>query len=198
VKQLGFVCGRTILGLMGLLALVLVVYFLFAGDGRQPVSSDEKTVMNPQYRSAPAASAEKSVAYARPKVEQAGVLQFANESPDPEDRIGVLKEAAETGDRKGAVPQLLEILHKDRSVQSREAALDALEELEVLTFNTLAGIALNDPDGAMRIRAIELIGEMHGKDSRTVDFLQRIVKTDKEREVVEEATELLEEIKSGS
>lgn len=121
------------------------------------------------------------------------LVRRAVNHPDPGERIGAVLELSQRESVKPSIGTLVTILHHDKDEQVREAALDALDELQGLSFDVLAKVALHDPAPSLRIGAIELLGEIDKKDRRTTDLLKRVASTDRDGEVRDSAKELLEE-----
>ena len=114
--------------------------------------------------------------------------------PKPEERIRALERLSVSEDRARAVAVLVHEMHNDRDEEVRQAALDALEELEELSLEALVHVAVSDPDPSLRLRAVELIGERDEEDKRAVDLLRGISQRDQHEEVREAATELFDEM----
>lgn len=138
------------------------------------------------------------------KAKEIEALSFADlerkalSDPDPKERIAALDELTEEKNRKGAAGVLIQVLQSDREVEVRRAALEGLEEIEAISLEVLSQTALNDSEASLRVRAIELMGDMDEKGKQTIDLLKRISQIDQNREVRQAAIELLEEMGMGN
>lgn len=190
------------LGPLALICLALsLAYFLFPLGQRQPAYQREgekvDSKISPERPAQLDGRQPPSSAGAEEESEGESFEQLAQKAlndPDPEERASAVEELWQSEDQRQAVAILLKILHNDREGDVRRAALDGLEEMEGLAFDTLAKVVLNDPDPSLRVRAVELIGQRGERGRKLVDFLKRVVKTDKDEDVRQAAMELLEEM----
>lgn len=185
-----------ILGLTVLAVVVVAVYFLLvrggeesaAPAGEQAAAKEEETTAHLQGDEA--RNEEPEETDEGDPIEQ--LRQTALSDPDPEERVRALQELAESEGGERAIAILLQALHNDRSGEAREAALEVLEEIQALSFETISRIALNDPAPSVRMRAIALVNERDEQRTKRMELLKRIAKSDRDKEVRQSAMDLLE------
>jgi hypothetical protein len=192
------------LSLLALLGVIFfLVFFLLVRERRESTSSTEakdtqgvQTEAHAQRSGIPAHKVGKSGERGVESFETSERNVLSN--PDPSERISAVEELTESKNRTGAVAALLQVLHNDSEAEVRKAALEGLEELEGLSLETLSQAALTDPEADIRVRAVELLGEIDEKGKRTAELLKRIAKMDQNKEVRQAAMDLLEEIGRGN
>jgi hypothetical protein len=111
-------------------------------------------------------------------------------------KIGEALDAVEaltqTNDVDRARQVLSGVLRNNQHAEVRLAALDALDEIDEVPIEALAQAASNDSDSEIRLRALDLIGERKDKDGWVFQLLNRVARTDSNRDVRRSAASLLE------
>jgi hypothetical protein len=109
----------------------------------------------------------------------------------PGARIDAVEALTQTNEPDKAREVLTRVVIIDQNPDVRLAALEALDEIDAVPFETLADVAWYDSDPSVRLSAIELIGEAREKSTRIVEFLRRVARMDSSKEVKQLASSLL-------
>jgi hypothetical protein len=109
----------------------------------------------------------------------------------PGARIDAVEALTQTNELDDAKEVLSRVVIIDQNPDVRLAALEALDEIDAVPFETLANVAWYDSDPRVRLNAIELIGEARDKGARVVEFLRRVARMDSNKEVRQLASGLL-------
>jgi hypothetical protein len=109
----------------------------------------------------------------------------------PGAKIDAVEALTQTNEPEKATKVLSQVVLIDQNADVRLAALEALDEIDAIPFETLAAVAANDADSAVRLRAVELIGEIREKDARVVELLKLLARKDSRNEVGQLASNLL-------
>jgi len=114
--------------------------------------------------------------------------------PDPAERSTALEKLAESDDEKLALDTALEVLDRERDPEVLESVLDLLSGQESVPLGPILKFVATDRGPAIRIRALELLGE-HGKqDPRVSELLKTVARNDKNEEIRAIARSLLEDL----
>lgn len=116
----------------------------------------------------------------------------------PGARVDAVEALTQTNELDEAREVLTRVVLIDPNVDVRLAALEALDEIDAVPFETLADVAWYDSDPSVRLNAIELIGEARDKGAWVVEFLRRVAKMDSSREVRQLASSLLAAMVGGN
>lgn len=198
LNKVGMRSKLGIVGFIGLLAFLIAGYFLIRDEARESTLTKWQTVneRSDSERSAQIIERRGDGVEREKEVSFEELERTAITHPDPEERIEAVQKLAGSRSRQEVITVLLQAL-KDKEAEVREAALESLDELEALSWETLSQVALNDPAPSLRARAIELLEEKREKGRPTVDLLRRIARMDTDEEVRQAARDLLEEIENG-
>jgi len=112
-------------------------------------------------------------------------------------KIDAIEALTQSDDPDRATRVLSQALEIDRSAEIRLAALDALDEIDEVPFETLAQVAFNDPDPNLRLRALDLIGDGKERSERVAALLSRVAKADSSKEVRQSAAGLFDAMIRG-
>lgn len=115
----------------------------------------------------------------------------------PGARIDAVEALTQTNQLDEAREVLSRVAIIDQNPDVRLAALEALDEIDAVPFETLADVAWYDSDPSVRLSAVELIGEAREKGAWVVEFLRRVAKMDSSNEVRQLASSLLAAVMKG-
>jgi hypothetical protein len=115
----------------------------------------------------------------------------------PGARIDAVEALTQTNELEKAREVLSRVAIIDQNPDVRLAALEALDEIDAIPFETLADVAWYDSDPSIRLSAIELIGEAREKGVRVVEFLRRVTTMDSNNEVRQLASSVLAAVMKG-
>ena len=115
----------------------------------------------------------------------------------PGTRLDAVEALTQTNELDQATQVLSQVLVIDSDADVRVAALEALDEIDAVPFETLAQALSHDPDPVVRIRALDLIGEGKDKSERVVGLLSGVAKADSSKDVRQLAASLLETMIRG-
>ena len=115
----------------------------------------------------------------------------------PGARIDAVEALTQTNELDKAREVLSRVAIIDQNPDVRLAALEALDEIDAVPFETLADVAWYDSDPRVRLSAVELIGEAREQGMRVVEFLRRVAKIDSSKEVRQLASSLLAAVTKG-
>jgi HEAT repeat protein len=129
------------------------------------------------------------------KPEYADRIRAMQSSDDKEIAIAAIHALRNMEDEK-SLTALLQIYDSNSDPEIREKILFSLSEFDdARALEKLKTVARSDPDAKLRKRALFWVSE-HADSDETLQFLVSIVKTDKEREVREQAVFALSEAPS--
>jgi hypothetical protein len=115
----------------------------------------------------------------------------------PRARIDAVEALTQTNELDKAREVLSRVAIIDQNPDVRLAALEALDEIDAVPFETLADVAWYDSDPSVRLSAVELIGEAKEKGMRVVEFLRRVAKMDSSNEVRQLASNFVSAVMNG-
>lgn len=115
----------------------------------------------------------------------------------PGARIDAVEGLTQTNELDKAREVLSRVAIIDQNPDVRLAALEALDEIDAVPFETLADVAWYDSDPSVRLSAVELIGEAREKGMRVVEFLRRVAKMDSSNEVRQLASNFVSAVMKG-
>jgi HEAT repeat protein len=115
----------------------------------------------------------------------------------PRARIDAVEALTQTNELDKAREVLSRVAIIDQNPDVRLAALEALDEIDAVPFETLADVAWYDSDPSVRLSAVELIGEAREKGMRVVEFLRRVAKMDSSNEVRQLASNFVSAVMKG-
>ena len=119
-------------------------------------------------------------------------------APKSGERLDAVEALTQTNDVERARHVLSRVVETDQNAEVRLAALDALDEIDEVPFEALAQAASKDFDSEIRLRALELIGERKEKDESIFQLLNRVARTDSNKDVRRLARGLLEAMIRGN
>ena len=186
--------------LLCLLPVIIALYYLIPNrEEKSPYSAVGKASGIRAESSAPEESGKAATAPGGAVQEEGSIEEIKKKAlgdPDPGERVVAVQELADMEDSSRARAILLNVVRTDSEAEVRAAAIEALDELDSVSFDMLSQIALNDPAPSLRIMAIERIGESEEEKKRAVGILRQVARKDKDEEVKQAALDLLEEMES--
>jgi hypothetical protein len=116
--------------------------------------------------------------------------------PDPSRRSAALEGVAGTGDERLARYTAVAVLERERDEGVRETALGILLDLESTPLDVIARLAAAEQEPEpFRVRALQLLADRGGTDSRVVALLEGLARSDAHEDVRESATALLQDLR---
>jgi hypothetical protein len=119
-------------------------------------------------------------------VDPGAAIRLARESashPDPTRRIAALEELTGRSDEAVVRDTALEMLARDRDPQVLETALDVVSTLKSVPLDQIAQFVAAAREPALRIQALDILGDRVKEDPRVKIWLQSLSVTDGDDDV---------------